>query len=72
MRITLRVLILVAGFYLTAIAVQAGLIVLGVTTNGLDKPAARERRAELVHRISLVAKAARVWAEFPGKPPGCA
>ena len=72
MRITLRVLILIASLYLTAIAVQAGLVVLGVTTNGLDKPAAREHRAELVHRIVLVARAARVWVELPTRPLGCA
>jgi hypothetical protein len=45
---------------------------LGLSSNGLDKPAARQHRAELVHRISLVAKAVRVWADLPGKPPGCA
>jgi hypothetical protein len=72
MRITLRVLLLVAGFYLTAMAVQAGLIVLGLSSNGLDKPAARQHRAELVQRMTLVAKAALVWAELPGKPAGCA
>ena len=71
MRITLRVLILVAGFYLTAIAVQAGLVVLGLRSNGLDKPGARQHRAELIDRINLVARAARVWAELPAKPSGC-
>jgi hypothetical protein len=72
MRITLRVLIAVAAFYLTALAVETGLVVLGLSTNGLEKPAAREHRAELVDRITLVAKAARIWAELPAKPPGCA
>jgi hypothetical protein len=71
MRTTLKVIILVAGFYLTALAVQTGLIVLGLASNGLDQPAARQHRAELVQRISLVARAARVWAELPGKPSGC-
>ena len=72
MRITLRVLILLAGLYLTGIAVQAGLIVLGVTNNGLNRANAREHRAELVQRITWVAKATLVWAELPGKLPGCA
>ena len=63
---------MVAAFYLTAMAVQAGLVVLGISTNGLDQPTARKHRAELVHRISLVAKAARVWVELPDKPAGCA
>lgn len=72
MRITLRVVILVAVCYLTALAVQTGMVVLGFTSNGLDRPSARQHRAELVDRITLVGKALRVWAELPGKPPGCA
>ena len=57
MRVTIRVLIAVAAFYLTALAVETGLVVLGLSTNGLEKPAAREHRAEVVDRITLVAKA---------------
>ena len=72
MRIILRLVILIAGFYLTALAVQTGMVVLGLSHNGLDRPAAREHRAELVERISLVAKAARLWAELPDKPSCCA
>jgi hypothetical protein len=69
---TLRALILVAAFYLMVLAVETGLVVLGLTGNGLDQPASRRHRAELVQRITLVARAARVWAELPGKLPGCA